>query len=160
MLDSRKPEKRQPGVSVVIPTLNGQPYFERLLAALKNQSFNGPVEIVVVDSGSTDGTLKTAADGGAAIFSVEKDSFNHGDTRNFGIYNTRAPCVVLLSQDAEPVGDRWLETMVRPLREDERVAGVSSRIVPRPETDPVTRAWIENDPAFGEQREIDDEMWR
>jgi len=139
------PEAARPEVSVVIPTLNGQPAFARTVAALRRQSFPGAIEIIVIDSGSTDGTLETAARSGARLLHVEKDAFDHGDTRNLAIHHARGPFIVLLSQDAEPMGERWLESIVRPLREDDEVAGVCGRLLPRPGMDLLLRRGVEDD---------------
>ncbi|MBN2490026.1 MAG: glycosyltransferase [Planctomycetes bacterium] len=149
---AREPERARgaaaPAISVVIPTLNGGAELEGVLQALARQRrerLAGPVELVVIDSGSTDGTLAAAARHGARILKVEKDAFDHGDTRNLAIHHTRAPLVILLSQDAEPVGERWLETIVRPVREDERVAAAYGRLRPRPGLDPLLRRRVEGD---------------
>ncbi|MDQ1596723.1 MAG: hypothetical protein QOI70_147, partial [Microbacteriaceae bacterium] len=44
--------------TVIIPTLNGERYLERLLRMLELQDFDGETEVLVIDSGSTDRTLE------------------------------------------------------------------------------------------------------
>jgi len=148
------PSGDSPGVSIVIPTWNGGAEFGGVLAALGRQSCSRPVELIVIDSGSTDGTLETAARHGARILHVEKDAFDHGDTRNLAIHHARAPFVVVLSQDAEPAGDMWLEALIRPLVEDDRVAAVCGRILPRPDMDLLLRRGVEGDLNFNRKRRV------
>lgn len=134
-------------VSVVIPTLNAGVWFYDLLEALarqrtKTSKTDFDTEIVVVDSGSRDGTAELARRYGATVHGIPKSEFNHGATRNFGISLSRGEYVALVVQDALPVGDEWLSAMVEDLDADERVAGVYGRQIPRPEADPLTRALV------------------
>jgi rhamnosyltransferase len=69
-------------------------------------------------------------------------SFNHGATRNLGIEHCRGDLVWLLVQDALPVSDDWLIALIRPLREDDHVAGAYARQIPRPEADAITRYYL------------------
>ena len=64
-------------VSVVIPTFNAGPDFGELLRKLDAQRGDFELEVVVVDSGSTDGTTELAARHGAVLHSVSKASFDH-----------------------------------------------------------------------------------
>ena len=123
-------------ISVVIPTKNAGAGFEETLAALCKQP--RPLEIVVVDSGSSDGTLELARAHGARVVQIAPESFNHGETRNFGIRQSGGGFCLMLVQDAVPLGDSWLEEMLSPFADD-RVVGVTGRQVPRPDADPVAR---------------------
>lgn len=143
-----------PRVSVVIPTLNGASDIGGVLAAVCRQSLAGTLEILVVDSGSTDATLDIVDQHPVRLFHVERDAFDHGDTRNLAISRARAPFVVILSQDAEPRGDHWLETLVRPLEADEKVAAVCGRLLPRPGMDLLLRRMVEGDLNFSRERRV------
>lgn len=123
-------------ISVVIPAKNAGVEFRQTLAVLRRQAH--PLEIVVVDSGSTDETLDLAREYGARVVSIAPDSFNHGETRNIGIRQAKGEFCVMLVQDAVPMGDSWLEEMLDPFA-DERVVGVTARHVPRPDSDPFSR---------------------
>jgi rhamnosyltransferase len=131
-------------VSVVIPTFNAGPGFEELLLKLDAQRGDFELEVVVVDSGSTDGTAELAARHGALLHSVSKAGFDHGATRDLGISLSSGEYVALTVQDAVPLDERWLATMVENLREDGRVAAVYGRHVPRPDAGVMTRALVGN----------------
>jgi rhamnosyltransferase len=129
-------------VSVVIPTLNAGPEFEELLGKISVQEGDFDHEVLVIDSGSTDGTIELARRYGATVHQISKVEFNHGATRNLGISLARGEYVALTVQDAVPLDERWLAAMVENLERDERVAGVYSRQIPRPDASLLTRAVV------------------
>lgn len=129
-------------VSVVIPTLNAGPEFEELLEKICAQQGDFEREVLVVDSGSTDGTVELAERYGATVHRIGKQEFNHGATRNLGISLARGEYVALTVQDAVPVDERWLAAMIENLQRDERVAGVYSRQIPHKESGVLTRALV------------------
>jgi glycosyltransferase involved in cell wall biosynthesis len=129
-------------VSVVIPTFNAGPEFEELLKRISMQEGDFDVETLVVDSGSTDGTVELARRYGAIVHRIPQTEFNHGATRNLGISRARGEYVALTVQDAVPLDGRWLSAMVENLERDERVAGVYSRQIPREESSALTRVLI------------------
>jgi rhamnosyltransferase len=131
-------------VSVVIPTLNAGPGFGELLRRLDSQEGDFEREVVVVDSGSTDGTAQLAARHGAILHSVSKAGFDHGATRDLGISLSSGEYVALTVQDAVPLDESWLGAMVENLRNDGRIAAVYGRHVPRSNAGLMTRALVGN----------------
>ena len=131
-------------VSVVIPTFNAGPGFRELLRKLDSQEGDFERELVVVDSGSTDGTAELAASHGAVLHSVPKAGFDHGATRDLGISLSSGEYVALTVQDAVPLDERWLVTMVENLQRNSRIAAVYGRHVPRPDAGVLTRALVGN----------------
>jgi rhamnosyltransferase len=139
---------------VVIPTLNAGPGFEELLKRLSKQETSFGYEVLVIDSGSTDGTAELARRHGATVHAIPRAEFGHGATRNLGVSLSRGEYVAFIVQDAVPLDGRWLTAMVDDLEGDERVAGVYGRQVPRPQSGPLTRALVNGWPtATLERRE-------
>ncbi|MGH2745529.1 MAG: glycosyltransferase family 2 protein [Thermoleophilaceae bacterium] len=116
-------------VGVVIRTLNEAELLGTCLDALKRQRPGFDLDVLVVDSGSTDGTLDIARAKGARIFSLAPEDFDYSKSLNVGIDRVRGELVLVLSAHAIPVDDEWVARMIAPF-EDPRVAGVASRQVP------------------------------
>ena len=131
-----------PEVSIVIPTFNAGVEFRTVLEGLRAQEGDFERETIIIDSGSTDGTVELAELYGATVHRIPKTEFNHGATRNLGVSLARGRYVALTVQDAVPVDERWLAAMVENLERDEQVAGVYSRQIARKESSILTRAVI------------------
>ena len=101
-------------ISVAIPVLNGGPLLDEVLAAVRAQRVPGEeVELVIVDSGSTDGSLSVAERHGAIVHRIERSQFSHGGTRNLLMRQTRGARVAFLTQDATPASPQWLASLMR-----------------------------------------------
>lgn len=87
-----------PTVSVIVPTLNEGRSLPDLLESLRSQTVS-PLEILIADSGSTDGTASVAADAGARVLPGERRG--PGEGRNRGAREARGD--VLLFVDADCV---------------------------------------------------------
>ena len=132
-------------VGVVIRTLNESELIATCLEMLERQQPGFDLDVVVVDSGSTDSTVELARAGGARIIEIAPADFDYSKALNVGLEQLDAELVVLLSAHAIPVDDLWLERMTAPFS-DSRVAGVSSRQIPWPgapwwETERLRRAF-------------------
>ena len=138
--------------SVVITTLNAGPAFEGLLGRLFSQKAHFGYEVIVIDSGSTDGTVERARRHGATVHRIRRGEFDHGATRNLGVALTRGRYVAFVVQDALPTDDDWLAAMVENLDRDQTVAGVYGRQIPRPENGPLTRALMDDWPTASPER--------
>ncbi len=123
-------------LSVVIPTWNGGARFARLLDVLADQSVEH--QLVCVDSGSTDGSADLARAAGALVHEIPQAEFNHGATRNLGISLASGEIVCLLTQDAVPMDDSYLEVL-RDAYQDPRVDAAYARQFPLPEQDPILK---------------------
>jgi glycosyltransferase involved in cell wall biosynthesis len=122
-------------VSVAIPTLNGGPKFARVLAALEAQEGLGGLELIVIDSGSSDGTVELARAHGARVLEIPQEEFNHGETRNRMAELAGGEVLLLTVQDAVPVGRDVVRRLVLELRADSRLAAVSARQIPYADSD-------------------------
>ena len=116
--------------SVVIPTKNGEKWIGECLKAVHSQEGVGQVEVVLVDSESTDGTLEIARRYPVRIVEIPAQDFHHARTRNYAATLTKGKYLVFLSQDAIPANDSWLKAMLQNF-EDGAVGAVYGRQVPK-----------------------------
>ena len=117
-------------VSVVIPVKNGDHWLKETIPAILDQKLDGKLEIVVIDSGSTDNSLTILGEYGIEPVHIKPEEYNHGLTRNVGVRHSRGHFVVLTVQDAKPVSSHWLKMLMEGFV-DETVAGVCGlQIVP------------------------------
>ncbi len=126
-----------PRVTVFIPAWNGADTIEDVLRMVLSQKTDFDFEISVIDSGSRDGTLDVLARYPVRLARIPNEEFDHGLTRNRGIREARGDIVVLLTQDAVPLDDRWLSRLVG-VFDDPAVVGAYCHQVPRPDCSP----WI------------------
>lgn len=129
-------------VSVVIPTRNGAATLPALLDALWSQKTSQPLEIIGVDSGSTDGTLELLERRCHGVIRIPPAEFDHGLSRNAGIGRTQGDLIVLLVQDALPVSADWIHRLTSPLLSDSSLAGAFARQQPRPDASALSRAYL------------------
>lgn len=145
-------ESGSPKASVVVTTLNAGPGFGELLRRLFSQKADFDYEVLVIDSGSTDATVELARSYGASVHTIDRDEFDHGATRNLGASLSGGRYVAFVVQDALPLDDTWLASMVENLDKDGTVAGVYGRQIPRPDSSPLTRALMDDWPTSGLER--------
>ena len=106
--------------SIVIRAYNEEKHIGRLLEGIKQQTLND-VEIILVDSGSTDATVSIAESFGAWIVRIAAGEFTFGRSLNFGVREATREFVVIASAHVYPVYPDWLESLLRPF-EDYKVA--------------------------------------
>ncbi len=116
---------RQPRVSIIFGALNEEKWFVDALRACQDQSFNGPdVEIVLVDSGSTDGTLEIADRFGCKIVSIKQEEFSFGRSLNYGCKAAPGDYLVFTLVHCVPSEETWLENLIASLE-----AGYARKLV-------------------------------
>lgn len=115
----------QPDYSIIIRCWNEEEHIGRLLTGILRQTLRN-VEIIIVDSGSTDATLAIASCYPVKIVSIDKDDFSFGYSLNVGCSAASGDVLVIVSAHVYPVHHDWLEKLVAPL-DDERVALVYGR---------------------------------
>jgi glycosyltransferase involved in cell wall biosynthesis len=102
--------------SIVIRAFNEARHLPRLLEGLRQQTLQD-VEIILVDSGSTDDTVAIAASYGARIVHISPQEFTFGRSLNRGIQAATRDLVVIASAHVYPVYPDWLERLVEPFRD-------------------------------------------
>ena len=130
-------------ISVVIPVKNGGADLTRCLAGIRAQQIDEDVEIVVVDSGSTDGSPERARAAGALVHEIPPEEFGHGRTRNVGVSLADGETVVFTSQDAVAQDVDWLARLVAAVRSGPDVAGAYGRQLPHPDARPPERFFLD-----------------
>lgn len=123
----------RPTTAIFIPVKNGMPLLQDVLEACVRQ---GADEFLIIDSGSTDGSVEAARAAGATVVEIPPEQYSHGLTRNQALEHTTADLLLLVTQDASPV-DGWRQAYVDAFAEDERIAVVFGPHHPRPGTSPM-----------------------
>lgn len=120
-------------VTVAIPVLNGGRRLEEVLGAVRAQRLDRPVELLVADSASTDGSSGLARRCGAEVIDVARGDFSHGGTRNLLLERASGSHVAFLTQDAVPADDRWLGRLLEGFELADDVALVFGPYRPQPD---------------------------
>jgi glycosyltransferase involved in cell wall biosynthesis len=122
--------------SIVIRAKNEARFIGEVLEAVFGQRFPGGFELVVVDSGSTDGTLDILGRHSVRLVQIPAETFTYGRSLNLGIAAARGELIASLSAHSTPAHDRWLANLLEPF-DDPDVAGVYGRQLPRPNATPL-----------------------
>ncbi len=109
----------RPATSIIIRAYNEAAHIEKLLLGIKAQRFQ-PHEIILVDSGSTDDTVRIAEYHNVKIVHIAKADFTFGRALNYGCAAATGEILVFVSAHVYPSHDTWLEYLVAPF-EDEHV---------------------------------------
>lgn len=110
----------KPLCSLVIRAYNEEKHIGKLLQGIASQSIKA-VQVILVDSGSTDKTVAIAQAAGAKIVHIKPGQFTFGRSLNLGIRHADADIVVIASAHVYPVYPDWLEKLIVPFK-DEKVA--------------------------------------
>jgi rhamnosyltransferase len=130
-------------ISVVIPVKDGGEDLRRCLDGIERQHVDESVEVLVVDTASSDGSPELARFRGARVLEVDSTEFLHGATRNLAAQQARGDVLVFTTQDAYAPADDWLARLAGVLRADETLAGVYGRQVPHDEASPPERFFLD-----------------
>jgi glycosyltransferase involved in cell wall biosynthesis len=131
------------GVTVAIPVYNGARYLDEVLTAVRAQRVDRELELLIVDSGSTDGSLEIAERHDARIHSIPKAEFSHGGTRNLAMELASGDHVAFITQDATPAHDGWLAALLEGFEQAGDVALVFGPHDPRPDASHMIKCEME-----------------
>ncbi len=111
-------------VSVIVPCYNAEKTILKTLKALEKQNFAEPFEVIIVDDGSKDNTVKVVKEF-AKKSKLRIRVFanpHHGPAwqRNFGARKARGEIVVFTDSDCVP-GKSWIKEMVKPIEQGKAV---------------------------------------
>jgi rhamnosyltransferase len=119
--------------TIVIPTKNGAADIGACLEAVYAQKDAGRFEVLVIDSGSTDGTLEIVRRYPLRLERIPPETFHHARTRNYAAGIAKGEVLVFLSQDAIPSSDNWLAAFLSNFN-DPAVGAVYGRQLPKAES--------------------------
>lgn len=127
--------------SIIIPTKNAERYIRPLISKLREQTF-GSLEIIIIDSSSSDQTVAIAQEMGCRVEVIPQSEFNHGETRNRAARLATGEILVFMTQDALPLDETFLQKLIEPISQGTAVAAYA-RQIPYPDANPTE--------AFGRQ---------
>jgi rhamnosyltransferase len=99
--------------SVIIRAYNEENHIGRLLEGVRHQTVRD-VEVILVDSGSTDATAAIAAQYGASVLHIPPAEFTFGRSLNLGLDAATCELVAIASAHVYPVYPDWLERLLEP----------------------------------------------
>ncbi|MEM3192729.1 MAG: glycosyltransferase [Candidatus Parvarchaeota archaeon] len=122
-----------PSVDIIIPTFNCEKDIKRCLECISSQKYPGEMNIIIVDGGSSDGTINVAKSFTSRVYvNVGQYGTGKNGAKAFGESVSRGELIWHLDSDNFVIGENCLINLVKPLMEDENI----SFSVPVPEIDP------------------------
>ena len=106
---------KSPRCSIVVRAYNEEKHIGRLLTGIMQQTIDN-VQIILVDSGSTDATTAIAAHYPVTILHIHPDDFTFGRSLNLGIGYAKAEFIVAASAHVYPVYPDWLDRLLEPFQ--------------------------------------------
>jgi glycosyltransferase involved in cell wall biosynthesis len=107
---------QKPVCSIIIRAYNEEQHIGRLLAGINAQTVKD-VQVILVDSGSTDSTVRIAQQFPVDVVTIKPEEFTFGRSLNYGIARAEADLVVMASAHVYPVYPDWLETLLAPFKD-------------------------------------------
>jgi rhamnosyltransferase len=139
-----------PLVTIVMRSYNEGWALRDTLPALRAQEYQN-WELIVIDSGSTDGSPELIRQARPRHFiQIPARDYNPSRVMNHGMSLARGEYGVFLNADATPQGNHWLRPLVQALQDPE-TAAVFGRQIPRPDCQAVYVCDYER--CFGTKRE-------
>jgi rhamnosyltransferase len=141
-----------PAISIVIRSKNDAALIGSTLAAVHRQEYAGKVEIIHIDSGSTDPTMDIITSFRPhKIMQIKAEEYVPGVVLNRGMRESTSPWVIFLNSDCTPLDVHWLGSLLTAATADPETGAVFGRQVPRPDCQAVYAH--DYDRCFGAGRE-------
>jgi len=118
-------------ISVLVLTKNEAANIDTCLKCVLSQECEGTLEVIVIDSGSTDGTIEIARRHPVRIEQIQPGEFHHAKTRNYAASLATGEFLVYLAADACPASTNWLRSLISNFADDS-VGAVYGRHLPKP----------------------------
>lgn len=115
-LSGKADKMAKPRVSIIFRALNEEKWFGEALSACQRQNFGDlDLELILVDSGSTDKTVEIAESYGCRVLHIKKSEFTFGRSLNRGCEAATGDYLVFISAHCIPDDENWLSNLVAPL---------------------------------------------
>lgn len=114
----------KPALSVIIPCRNGINYLAEAVNSVQEQALEIPLEIIVVDDGSTDSTAELARSLGCTVVSIPHSGLS--SARNKGLAHAVGEYILFLDHD-DRLRPGSLRTLLAALEEEQNVGIVQAR---------------------------------
>jgi rhamnosyltransferase len=101
------------------------------LDCIFDQIIDSEIEVIAIDSGSTDGTLNVLKKYDIKLIEIAPKDFQHGRTRNLGASAASGNIISFITADAVPASRSWLRSLSAPLLENDTIAAAYGRQLPR-----------------------------
>src|SRR6266576_3749795 len=119
-------------VTVIVRSFNEGWALRKTLLALAVQNYQ-PWNLIVVDSGSTDGSVELIRQAGPRHFiQIRPEEYNPSRVMNRAMRLCESDFAIFLNADATPQGSDWLGPLVSALK-DPQTAAVFGRQICRPD---------------------------
>lgn len=125
-------------ISIIILVKNEIENIGRCLEGVFQQQHPFDLEVIVIDSGSTDGTLDVVKQSPVRLVEIKSDEFHHAGTRNLGAALAKGEILVYIAGDAYPCGNTWLSSLISNF-DDEKVGAGYGRQIPISGANPVNQ---------------------
>lgn len=99
--------------SIVIRSFNEEKHIGKLLTGILNQNLR-ELEIIIIDSGSTDSTLNIASHFPVRILSITPEEFSFGKSLNIACAESNSEIIIFASAHVYPIYEDWIENLIKP----------------------------------------------
>lgn len=142
--------KKYSTISIVIPTYNEESVIEQCLNSIISKKYPGKIEIIIVDAGSSDNTVKLAKQYNIILLHNPQKHAEVG--KMIGLKASTGDYFMILDCDMSLIGDNWFTHMLEPLEKDKSIIGSFTGFVSKKNDMPMDRYItldpIQRDPLF------------
>jgi GT2 family glycosyltransferase len=141
-------------ISIVLSVRNNAADLRALLPRVLEQQADGRIELIAIDSGSTDDTTVVLHEFDATVIAITPGAFARGLAHNLACRYAEGAVLVFVNPRAAPADNQWLSNLVAPLAGDATLAGVCSRVLPGPDADLLSHRDAAGDPCASPERSV------
>lgn len=121
--------KNYPFVSIITVNYNGKKFLKQLFTSLKKTNYpESKQEIIVVDNGSSDGSVGYVKRYYPYVKIIQNDINNYCNAVNRGINDSKGQYIAIINNDVK-VDRNWLIELVKVIKEDSEIGAVGSKVL-------------------------------